>query len=82
MIPPTLTSRAAGLSLCKKILKKKKNKRNSEIQTPGIEKLPSMLTKNNFALIHVMVEPYFLEERRIKARNLPIIAVEQAIAAC
>lgn len=68
-----LTSRAAGLSLCKKILKKKKNKRNSEIQIPGIKKLPSMLTKNSFALIYLMVEPYSWKKGGLKLETCPLL---------
>lgn len=74
MIPPTFDFQGSRTVPVYKIFKKKKkNKRNSEIQTPGIEKLPSMLTKNNFALIYVMVEPYSWKQGGLKLETCPLL---------
>lgn len=77
-----LTSRAAGLSLCKQNFKKEKKQKEFRNPNPRDQKTPIDVNKKQFCIDICDGWALFLEERRIKARNLPIIAVEQAISAC
>lgn len=77
-----LTSRAAGLSLCKKNFKKEEKQMEFRNPNPRDRKTPIDVNKKQFCIDIRDGWALFLEARRIKARNLPIIAVEQAIAAC
>lgn len=50
MIPPTLTSRAAGLSLCKKIFKKEEKQKEFRNPNPRDQKTPIDVNKKQFCI--------------------------------